>query len=105
MDLFNTIARAEEEAASILSNASRQARDMISSCEEACAHDIRAQEREQRRLYIEKMDERKTQIETIVNSRSEDNKKDIQKQLSNAENRLHQAAQFIVNKVLENGGS
>ena len=29
MDLFNTIARAEEEAASILSNASRQARDMM----------------------------------------------------------------------------
>jgi vacuolar-type H+-ATPase subunit H len=105
MDLFSTITRAEEETASIIADASRQARDMISSCEEACAQDIKAQEKELRSRYLDKIDERKTQIEAIVNSRSEDNKKEIEKQLTKAEGRLHLAAQSIVDKVLNNGRS
>jgi vacuolar-type H+-ATPase subunit H len=105
MDLFSTITRAEEETASIIADASRQARDMISSCEEACAQDIKAQEKELRSRYLDKIDERKTQIEAIVNSRSEDNKKEIEKQLTKTEGRLHLAAQSIVDKVLNNGRS
>lgn len=105
MDLFSTITRAEEETAYIIADASRQARDMISSCEEACAQDIKAQEKELRSRYLDKIDERKTQIEAIVNSRSEDNKKEIEKQLTKAEGRLHLAAQSIVDKVLNNGRS
>jgi vacuolar-type H+-ATPase subunit H len=105
MDLFSTITRAEEETASIIADASRQARDMISSCEEACAQNIKAQEKELRSRYLDKIDERKTQIEAIVNSRSEDNKKEIEKQLTKTEGRLHLAAQSIVDKVLNNGRS
>ncbi|MDO5022794.1 MAG: hypothetical protein Q4E07_05605 [Eubacteriales bacterium] len=105
LDLFNAIEKAESDAKAQLASAQKEARDILKACEEACSHDIKAQEKQLKEKYQEEINKRKATIQLMLDNKMSEKEKENAQLLKQAESSITSAASYIAKKVLQNGNS
>ncbi len=105
LDLFDTIKEAENDANIKIDSAKKEAREIIKASEEACAHEIKDQEKHLQEEYQEEMKKRKANIQHMLDDKMSNRKNANAQSLKQAENSITAAANYIVQRVLQNGHS
>lgn len=102
-EIMDSIRQAEKKADEMRLDAQMKGREIIKACEEACALEEKASEQDVRERYASQMEERRLQVEKMIESKAKDKQKEAAATLQQAEALLPKAAQMIVERVLNHG--
>ena len=102
-EIMDTIRLAEKKADEMRLDAQAQGREIVKACEEACLLEEKTKAQEMRTRYTEKMDEKRKQLEKMIASKAEEQQKQLDTALEQAEALLPKAARVIAERVRDHG--
>lgn len=103
LEILDTIRQAEQQAEALTQEAQQQARELIAAAEQSGAQRRREGGIKSRERLQALLDERRGQVETALRQESAALLQTRQAQLAAARERLPQAAELIVSRVLSDG--
>ncbi len=103
LELLKSIQEAEARAEAERTNAQREAREIIKGVTDACTENERHAAVEHRALFQSMMDEKKTQVELALRQLAAGQEQARNEMMRAARQRLSEAADRIVERVLSDG--
>ena len=99
-DVLNIIKIEEQKASELLQEAQQAANDMIKNAETKAIEDERKAAVDNRALFQQILDERKTQVEAQLKEQQAQKREALMTQVNEAKARVADAAQYIISEVV-----
>ena len=99
-DVLSIIKTEEQKASELLHEAQQAANDMIKNAETKAIEDERKAAVDNRALFQQIMDERKTQVEAQLKEQQAQKREALMTQVNEAKARVADAAQYIISEVV-----
>ncbi|NLX82661.1 MAG: hypothetical protein GXZ04_02440 [Clostridiales bacterium] len=99
-DVLSIIKDEEQKASKLLHEAQQSANDMIKNAESKAIEDERKAAVDHRALFQSILDERKTQVEAQLKTQQTETRAALTAVVQQAQDRVADAAQFIINEVI-----